>query len=236
MQQRTTFRGDTSMSSTPHRQPLASLRRSAGWALSLACAVGLASVTVPSVAQQYKVVGSDGRVTYTDRPPLASGDKLSNLKTTGPTAGAQAALPVDLREAVQRYPVTLYGSANCAPCDAGRQFLQQRGIPYVEKSVVTGDDGAVLLRLTGGNDLPAITIGAQVVRGWSSEGWASYLDAAGYPRESKLPAGYQFATATPLTEQRDAAQKDKSARLPSLLTDAQEVRRDPPPSTGDFRF
>lgn len=224
------------MKSTPHPYPVAPSRRSAGWAIALACAACLAGITTPVAAQQYKVVGSDGRVTYTDRPPLASGDKLSTLKTKGPAAGVQAALPVDVREAVQRYPVTLYGSANCGPCDAGRQFLQQRGIPYVEKNVITGDDGAMLLRLTGGNDLPAITVGAQVVRGWSSEGWASYLDAAGYPRESKLPAGYQFASATPLTEQRDAAQKDKSARLPSLLTDAQEVRRDPPPDNGGFKF
>lgn len=220
---------------TPLRS--ASLRPSAGWAaVALACTACLAGITSPSFAQQYKVVGSDGRVTYTDRPPLASGDKLSTLKTTGATAGVQSALPIDLREAVQRYPVTLYGSANCGPCDSGRQFLQQRGIPYTEKSVVTGEDGAMLLRLTGGSDLPAITIGAQVVRGWSAEGWASYLDAAGYPRESKLPAGHQFAASTPLTEQRASPPKDASARLPSLLTDAQEVRRDPPPGTGDFKF
>lgn len=221
------------MKSTPNPHPPAAWRRSAGGTIALACLAGIAT---PGLAQSYKVVGSDGRVTYTDRPPLASGDKLSTVKTRGPSASAQAALPLDVREAAQRYPVTLYASANCSPCDAGRQFLQQRGIPYVEKSVVTGDDGAVLLRLTGSSDVPAITVGAQVVRGWSSEGWASYLDAAAYPRESKLPAGYQFATATPLTEQRDAPQKETSARLPSLLTDAKEVRRDPPPDNGGFRF
>ncbi|MEI7464406.1 MAG: DUF4124 domain-containing protein [Burkholderiales bacterium] len=224
------------MSSNSYSRGTAATRLCAGWAKALACAACLASLASPSLAQQYKVVGSDGRVTYTDRPPLASGDRLSRLKISGPATVAPAALPVDVREAVQRYPVTLYGSDNCAPCDAGRQFLQQRGIPYVEKSVITADDGAMLLRLTGGSDLPAITIGSQVVRGWSSEGWASYLDAAGYPRESKLPAGFQFARATPLTEQRDAPKKDSSVRLPSLLTDAQELRRDPPPGIGDFRF
>ena len=224
------------MNSTPLTHSLTATRRSARRAVAIACAACLYSVVAPSLAQPYKVVGSDGRVTYTDRPPLASGDKLSTLKTTGPTAGAQAAFPVDLREAVQRYPVTVYGSANCGPCDAGRQFLQQRGIPHVEKSVTTREDGAVLLRLTGSSDLPAISIGAQVVRGWSSEGWASYLDAAGYPRESKLPVGYQFAAATPLTEQRDATPKDKSARPPPLLNDAQEIRRTPPPDNGGFRF
>ncbi len=210
-------------------------RHRTGRAAALACAACLATTVLPSLAQ-YKVVDGAGRVTYTDRPPLAIGDKTSALKTTRPGAGASAALPIDVREAAQRYPVTLYSSTNCAPCDAGRVFLQQRGIPYAEKSVINGDDSAMLLRLTGSSDVPVISIGAQVVRGWSSSGWTSYLDAAGYPRESKLPASYQFAAATPLTEQRDAAPTDTSARLPSLLDDAKEVRRDPPPDPGGFKF
>ena len=213
--------------------------RRTGRAAALACAACLATTVLTSLAQ-YKVVDGEGRVTYTDRPPLAVGDKTSALKTTGPgataAAAAAAALPVDVREAAQRYPVTLYSSANCAPCDAGRTFLQQRGIPYAEKSVINGDDSAMLLRLTGSSDVPVISIGAQVVRGWSSSGWASYLDAAGYPRESKLPASHPFAAATPLTEQRDTSKTDTSARLPSLLDDAKEVRRDPPPDPGGFRF
>lgn len=218
----------------PAPSPTASHRRT-GRAAALACAACLATTVLPALAQ-YKVVDGEGRVTYTDRPPLAIGDKTSALKTTGSSAGAAAALPIDVREAAQRYPVTLYSSANCAPCDAGRVFLQQRGIPYAEKSVINADDSAVLLRLTGGSDVPVISIGAQVVRGWSSSGWASYLDAAGYPRESKLPASFQFAAATPLTEQRDTSKTDTSARLPALLDDAKEVRRDPPPEPGGFRF
>ena len=220
----------TSPAPTPTLSP-----RCGGRAAALACAACLAVTVLPCLAQ-YKVVDGEGRVTYTDRPPLAIGDKTSALKTTGPGVGATAALPIDVREAAQRYPVTLYSSANCTPCDAGRVFLQQRGIPYAEKSVINADDGAMLLRLTGGSDVPVISIGAQVVRGWSSSGWASYLDAAGYPRESKLPASFQFAAATPLTEQRDASKTDTSARLPSLLDDAKEVRRDPPPDPGGFRF
>lgn len=205
--------------------------------LGLVGALCLACLASPSLAQQYKIIGSDGRVTYTDRPPLTPGDKLSPLKTARTPTEAQIALPADVREAAQRYPVTLYGSTNCAPCDAGRQLLQQRGVPYVEKSVLSTEDSAMLLRLTGGSELPAITVGAQVVRGWSAAGWNSYLDAAGYPRESKLPTTYRFATATPLTEQRETPSKDQSARLPSLLDGAQDVRRDPPPANpSGFRF
>lgn len=221
------------MTSTPLPLPLPFHRG----VLSLVGVLCLACLAQPSLAQQYKIIGSDGRVTYTDRPPLTPGDKLSPLKTASALAAPTTTLPADVREAAQRYPVTLYGSTNCAPCDSGRQLLQQRGIPYVEKSVLSTEDSAMLLRLTGGSELPVITVGAQVVRGWSAAGWNSYLDAAGYPRESKLPTTYRFASATPLTEQREAPPKDKSARLPSLLDEAPDVRRDPPPANpSGFRF
>jgi hypothetical protein len=77
-----------------------------------------------------------------------------------------------------------------------------------------------------------VTIGAQVVRGMSAESWTSYLDAAGYPKESKLPASYQFPAATPLTERREIAREEASARQPSLLEDAKEVRPYTPPGSG----
>ena len=39
--------------------------------------------------------------------------------------------------------------------------------------------------------MPALTIGAQPLRGLSEADWTAYLDAAGYPRESRLPRGWQ---------------------------------------------
>ena len=51
--------------------------------------------------------------------------------------------------------------------------------------------------------MPTLTIGAQTLRGLAPEVWNSYLDGAGYPRESRLPKTYQYAAATPITERRD---------------------------------
>ena len=192
-------------------------------ALLTLTALLMAGAAAPSQAQ-YKVIGSDGRITYTDQPPLAAGDQLSQLKTPRVTASADAALPAELRQVAQRYPVTLYVSANCAPCDQGRQLLRSRGIPHIEKSVVTADDGEALQRLTNGRDLPALSIGAQVVRGLSSDTWTSYLDAAGYPKESKLPASYRFPPAAPLTQRAEAPREGASARPPAVLDGAREVR------------
>ena len=35
-------------------------------------------------------------------------------------------------------------------------------------------------------------LGAQVLRGFAADSWTQYLDAAGYPRESRLPSTYQY--------------------------------------------
>lgn len=152
----------------------------------------------------YKVVGPDGTVSYTDRPPAAQGNKVNSLGSGG-TGPSEQNLPYELRQVVSRYPVTLYTGEGCTPCEAARQLLRQRGIPYAEKQIVTTEDADTLQRLTGGRDAPSLTIGAQALRGLSADAWHSYLDSAGYPRESRLPANYQFSTASPLTQRRDAA-------------------------------
>jgi glutaredoxin len=174
------------------------LSRPACWrALALVAALG--SVALPAAAQ-YKVVGPDGRVTYTDRPPADSTVRVTPLgrESTAPATVAQDALPQDLRQASSRFPVTLYATADCAPCDAGRQLLLQRGVPFTEKFVVSEDDAMALEQLTGARTVPSLTIGAQVLRGLSQSEWASYLDLAGYPRESRLPKGWQAPASAPL--------------------------------------
>lgn len=224
------------MNKHPTSTPGLSAWHACGWTLLTAT---LLALTAPSAqAQQYKVIGADGKVTYTDRPPVVAGNRISKFKANAGASDVDETLPAELRQAAQRYPVTLYVTSDCAPCDSARQFLRQRGVPHVEKSVTTIEDGEALRRLTGGLDAPALTIGAQVMRGMSSETWTSYLDAAGYPKESRLPAGYQFPAATPLTERREVLRGETSARPPSLLDDAKEVRPYTPPGNGNsgFRF
>lgn len=155
----------------------------------------------------YKVVGPDGKITYTDRPAVSPENKVQSVGSNGSVAN-DVALPYELRQAAQRYPVTLYSTKDCPPCDAGRQALRQRGIPFAEKSISTKEDGDALQRITGSRDLPALTVGAQVLRGFQRDDWNSYLDAAAYPKESKLPANFPQGTATPLTEPKQAVRAD----------------------------
>ena len=167
-------------------------------------AVSALAMCLPAQAL-FKVVGPDGKVTYTDRAPGPSDGKVTSLGAGGNTVSEPLALPFELRQVVARYPVTLYAFAECTPCDSGRALLRQRGIPYVEKLVLTEQDAAALQRETGTRDGPTLMIGQKPLPGFSAETWNAYLDSAGYPRESRLPAGYQYPAATPLTERSEPA-------------------------------
>jgi glutaredoxin len=150
----------------------------------------LATAAWPALAQ-FKVVQPDGGVTYTDRPPTSGNARVTALGRLGSGSPADDSLPADLRQTMQRYPVVLYTTQDCQPCEAGRRLLQQRGVPYSERRVLSEEDAQALDRVAGGRTVPALTIGAQPVRGFSETEWLAYLDAAGYPRESRLPPGWK---------------------------------------------
>ena len=154
----------------------------------------------PAQAQQvFRIVGADGKVTFSDKPPADS-----NAKVTSGSGGGSAAvtgsmqLPFELRQVASKYPVILYTSENCSPCISARSLLTSRGVPFTEKTVKTADDSQALQRISGENSLPFATIGSQQLKGFSDSEWTQFLNAAGYPTSSVLPASYRQAAATPL--------------------------------------
>jgi len=183
-----------------------------------ALAVGTALAAGLAEAQVFRIVGPDGKVTFSDRPPPdAKAVPAPTVTMGGGAATPASSLPLEVRNAASRYPVTLYTAANCAPCDAGRSYLRQRGIPYTESTVTKSEDFAALQRLSGNSNLPFLTIGAQHVPGFAEGEWSQYFDAAGYPRSSQLPSGYRFAEPQPLVAVQAApapAQQQRPAAAP----------------------
>ena len=159
-------------------------------------------------AQQiYRIVGQDGRVTFSDKAPLDANARVGTATAMPSAAADNSALPFELRQAASRYPVTLYTGPGCAPCVAGRALLSERGIPFTERTVTTNEDIDALKRLTGAPSLPFLTIGGQQLKGFSEIEWAQFLDAAGYPKTSQLPSSYTPPPATALvTAQQPQAQ------------------------------
>ena len=159
----------------------------------------------------YRIVGADGKVTFSDKQPATS-DKATAIGADGRTPGAGGgSLPFELRQIASKYPVTLYTSSNCAPCSSGRAMLTSRGIPFAEKTITSPEDNAALQRISGENSLPLLTIGGQQLKGFADAEWTQYLDAAGYPKTSALPASYRNPSASPLV----AVQKPETAAKPA---------------------
>lgn len=181
-------------------------------------------------AQQiYRIVEPGGRVTFTDKAPLDSNARAATpipLVTPPKGQGVElSALPFELRQAAARYPVTLYTGPGCAPCGQGRTLLSGRGIPFAEKSVTTNEDIEALKRLAGAPSLPFLTIGGQQLRGFSEVEWTQFLDAAGYPKTSLLPASYTPEPATPLV----AAEEPKPTPPTRVPEPARAAAPPPPP-------
>jgi glutaredoxin len=191
-------------------------------ALLLSCALAAQAQGVQ------RIVGPDGKVTYTDRAAPAS--------ASAPAAPANdaGALPFALRQAVQRYPVTLYTGDKCNPCNSARELLQKRGVPFAEKTVSTPDDAQAFAKLGVDNSLPLISVGAQRITGFQATELNRYLDAAGYPAESQLPRTHRNPAPQALAPAAPAAQP--SAAAPAAPSVPQAPVSAPPSNPAGIRF
>ena len=202
-------------------------------ALTLLTTAALALLLTSAPAQaQYKVVAPDGRVTYTDRPQVIEpGSQVLPVRRDliAPSSGPQ--LPSELRALAARFPVTLYTSGECQPCEQAHRMLQQRGVPYSERTVSSEEDIAALQRLSGARMVPAMTVGSQALRGLQETDWLAMLDLAGYPKESRLPRGWAPTAATPLVP-RAAEAAPVNARAPEPQPNPVAV----PAGSGGIRF
>jgi glutaredoxin len=168
--------------------------------LSVATVLALTALTAHAQGV-YRIVGPDGRVSFSDQPPPPNANvKSASAVGAAPasTAGSGPALPLELRQVTAKFPVTLFSGPGCGPCAGGRALLSSRGIPFTEKTVSSNDDNDALKRISGENSLPLLTIGGQQLKGFSDTEWNQFLDAAGYPKTSVLPKGYANPPASPL--------------------------------------
>lgn len=166
----------------------------APFAAGLLCAIAMA----PTLAQ-YKYVGPDGRVVYSDTPPPPNAKPLAKppAQTTGaPAAGGTASggnqsLPFALQGPAKTYPVVLYTGADCAACDQGRRMLSARGVPFAEKTVRTQEDLNAFKAATGSSQIPVMMVGSSKSVGFDESAWNVALTGAGYPTNNQLPPGYK---------------------------------------------
>ena len=139
----------------------------------------LCSLANPAMADIYRWVDSSGHVHFSDSPPPET-KNLKQMKGNYQPGDPDVA---KMHEAASKAPVTLY-TANCGEhCNQAAAFLQNRGIPFSTRQVDKDDEAAKALRqLVGGLQVPVVSIGTTVQKGFDKTLWGNLLDLAGYPK------------------------------------------------------
>jgi glutaredoxin len=159
----------------------------------------LATATVSALAGElYRWVDQSGKVHYGDVPDAVAAKP--EQKKFSDSATPDDALPYETRRAKEIFPVTLYVADNCKePCQRARDLLNQRGVPFTEKMLVTQEEVDAFRKMSGAETAPTLSVGRNWLKGFWVDQWNSELDYAGYPKA----APYGFRPAPPPT----AAQK-----------------------------
>jgi glutaredoxin len=180
--------------------------------------LGVLGMANDASAQVYRWVDNNGGVHYTQQPPPKGAAKSVEQRKLRGSVIETSQAPFALKQAMARYPVTLFVAPNCkAGCPEARDLLTRRGVPYREVDVVDAATDEALRKATGDNQLPSLLVGSVVQVGYNADAFQRVLDSAGYPEkpafvgkapelpplpERKPPAGERAGSDTPGAEQR----------------------------------
>lgn len=208
--------------------------------LKIAAAAALAAcipfaATYALAQSVYRSVDASGVVTFSDTQPSGRSTQLRIAGQSGPGASrnimapaagsetplsvATSRLPPAIGLVVGRYPVSLLTGADCSKCAQGRALLLTRGVPFAETIVATTADLEDMHIQTGKVTLPVLTVGSLKVKEFSAQEWNAFLDAAGYPKTSALPASYKNPPAVawkPSPRAPAAAPAEQAATQPPM--------------------
>ncbi len=184
--------------------------------------------------QMYKWVAPDGTVSYTDKPPPSTATKVEKKSFGGTSSNDD--LPYELANAAKSNPVVLYTRADCEPCDLGRKLLNDRGIPFAEKTVNSNDDVNQLTKLNGSTGLPALAVGKNKQTGFFPDQWQSALTTANYPISNKMPKSHKNPPAEPLVAAAPKAEEKAAPSPTPTPTPAPAPAQQPASSQPGFHF
>ncbi|GMU73358.1 MAG: glutaredoxin family protein [Burkholderiales bacterium] len=146
-----------------------------------AIAAALASGALAQ-GQVYRYEDAQGRVVYSDKPPPTDARKAQQ-KRIGANYIETEQAPLELQQATERFPVTLFTFACGDVCQKAEALLNRRGVPFSTVNVEDPANAKRLEALTGEMTAPVLQVGDKLVaKGFNEARWTAMLDEAGYPK------------------------------------------------------
>ena len=126
---------------------------------------------VEAHAVVYKIIGADGRVSYTDKepPPTEKTEKLKLQTYTGTPSVSS------LKDAVKR--VTILSAQWCGVCTRAKAYMTKRKIDFEEWDIDKSDYARAKMNELGAKGVPVILVGKQKMVGFSEDGLEDLLKA-----------------------------------------------------------
>jgi glutaredoxin len=139
----------------------------------------------------YKVVGSDGKVTYTDRPP-AEGSTVTSLQfanaPSSPLPESVLKYQAELQKSLQNRlaqagkpepggtPV-LFIATWCGYCTRAKAYLKAKAIAFREVDIDTADGGRAYFEAGGRKGVPLMVAGDKRLQGFSEGAYDKFFAA-----------------------------------------------------------
>jgi glutaredoxin len=151
--------------------------------LLFAVLLGVAPGLALAQSTMYRVVGADGRVTYTNEKPPAGAKATVVQPRVSSYSGApvvSGTAPASAAPAAARPEVKMYATDWCGYCRQARQYFAQHGIRYTEVDIEKSAAGRAEYDRLGVRGVPVILVGAQRMVGFSAQSMGGLLKSAGY--------------------------------------------------------
>jgi len=139
----------------------------------------------------YKVIGADGKTTYTDRPP-ADAKTTTTLKFSDAPSTPLPASVLKYQAELQKGAhgrlaqakrldaigtVTLFSASWCGHCTKAKAYLRSKGISFQELDIDTPGGGRAYFEAGGKRGVPLLMAGGKRLEGFS-DGAYDYFFAA----------------------------------------------------------
>jgi glutaredoxin len=138
------------------------------------CAL-LVGATTGSQAGIYKWVDADGRVQFSDHPPMDGGAEQVEL----PEINTYQAISVEAVERIDTRPeeprlggskkVLMYSASWCGVCARARRFFEAEGIPFRELDVEKNQTARREWKRLNAGGVPLILVGGKRMSGFSEK-------------------------------------------------------------------
>ncbi len=169
-----------------------------------------------AAAQAYRWVDKDGKVHYSQTPPAPTEATNVQKRSAGGSMVEGGQQSYATQQAAKNHPVTIYTAENCTDmCKDARALLSKRGVPFREVAVSDEKSRAELKKVSGSDEIPVLTVGKQVTKGYSTDVWHTALDSAGYPRNAAPLAEKAQKPAAPAAAKAEAPQQAAATQAPS---------------------